>query len=278
MDKILNGNGFNQVVKGRYGYFLYNKNDVFVGKAIEMYGEYSEAEVELFRDLCEPGFHIMDLGANMGALTLPLAQIVGKYGFVYAFEPQQVVFQSLCANMALNSIDNVQCFPYAVSDADGYGELPHYNYNIIANYGAAQIDESNNNTYRVKKVSLDNHFHDIKRIDFIKMDIEGMEAEALRGATMLVDKFRPIMYVENDKKEKSKELIKLLQSLGYLLYWHMPPLYNPDNYAGESENIYGGIATFNMICVPQEAEININGPSVITDSEYHPLFTDWRPA
>jgi len=274
INPIINGNGFNRVVKGKYGYFLYNKNDVFVGKAIEMYGEYCEGEVNLFRELCEPGFHAMDLGANMGALTLPLLRIVGKHGFVYAFEPQQAIFQVLCANMALNSMENVQCFPFAVSDVDSYGQLPYYNYNMTANYGAPQIDETMDNAYQVKLVSLDDQFYNIKRLDFIKMDIEGMEAKALHGATTLIDKFRPIMYVENDKKGKTKELIELLQSFGYLLYWHMPKLYNPQNYAGESENIYRNTVTFNMICIPQEAGINIDGPPVITDSDYHPLFSN----
>jgi hypothetical protein len=87
---------------------------------------------------------------------------------------------------------------------------------------------------------------------FIKFDIEGMEIEALRGAAATIARSRPVLYVENDRESRSADLIDLLQRYGYRLYWHLPPLYSPDNFRGISENIFGDIVSVNMICIPAE--------------------------
>lgn len=276
LKNLLNGKGFNRVAKTRHGYMVYNKNDEYVGKSIEMYGEYSEGEVDVFRAVVAPGSHVMDIGANIGALTLPLARIVGNIGFVYAFEPQQVVFQALCANMALNSIENVQCLPYAVSDRTGYTTLTHFDYNIEGNYGGVEIEQAeakkDPDGYEVRKVMLDSCFKDIKRLDFVKIDVEGMEEDVLNGARGIIKKFRPILYVENDREDKSESLMIKLDSFGYRLFWHTPMLFNPNNLANEKRDLWPDIASFNLLCIPKEREFTVNGPAQITDFSYHPLF------
>ena len=87
---------------------------------------------------------------------------------------------------------------------------------------------------------------------FIKLDVEGMETEALQGAAATIGRFRPILYVENDRQARSAELIGLLQRYGYRLYWHLPPLFNVKNFRGDTENIFGGKVSVNMICIPAE--------------------------
>ncbi len=79
-----------------------------------------------------------------------------------------------------------------------------------------------------------------------------METEALRGTAATIQRFRPILYVENDRKERSVELIGLIQSYDYRLYWHFPPLYSPDNFRGDAENIFGSTISVNMLCIPAE--------------------------
>jgi hypothetical protein len=79
-----------------------------------------------------------------------------------------------------------------------------------------------------------------------------METEALCGATATIQRFRPILYVENDRKARSAELIGLIQLLGYRLYWHFPPLYRPDNFRDDQENIFGNTISVNMLCIPAE--------------------------
>jgi hypothetical protein len=90
----------------RHGTMMYLRNDVYIGRSLNDYGEYSEAEVDLFRQFLTPGDVALDVGANIGAHTIPMAQIVGPSGSVYAFEPQRIVFQILCGNVALNELGN----------------------------------------------------------------------------------------------------------------------------------------------------------------------------
>ena len=115
---------FNRFKACRHGTMLYNVNDAYVGKSFELYGEFSQGETELFGQILEPGNIVLEVGANIGAHTLFLAKAVGPQGAVLAFEPQRVVFQTLCANMALNSITNVRCQQAALGRGAGQPARP----------------------------------------------------------------------------------------------------------------------------------------------------------
>ena len=116
---------FNRSAECRYGTLLFNQNDRFIGKSLEMYGEYSEGEIDLFRQVVRPGHDRARNGANIGTHTLFLARQVGHDGLVIAFEPQRLVFQCLCANIRLlNSVTNVQCRQQAVGTAPGKIKVP----------------------------------------------------------------------------------------------------------------------------------------------------------
>ena len=93
--------GFNALVRAKHGLMLFNKNDTYIGRSIGKYGEFSEGEIAIFDQLCRPGDIVVEVGANIGTHTLPIAKMVGVAGRVHAFEPQRIVFQTLCANMAL---------------------------------------------------------------------------------------------------------------------------------------------------------------------------------
>jgi hypothetical protein len=79
----------------RHGTMMYLRQDIYVGRSFAEYGEYSEGEVDLFRQCLRPGDVALDIGANFGSHTIPLAQLVGPGGAVYAFEPQRILFQIL---------------------------------------------------------------------------------------------------------------------------------------------------------------------------------------
>jgi hypothetical protein len=83
---------FSEVAQCRHGLMLYNKNDMCVGRSLQKYGEFSEREIDLFRDLVGPGGVVVEAGANIGAHTLFLSQSVGTDGIVFAYEPQRLVF------------------------------------------------------------------------------------------------------------------------------------------------------------------------------------------
>jgi FkbM family methyltransferase len=266
---ILPQGGFNRCVLAREGYVLYNANDVYVGQAIERYGEYGEIEAQLLRQLCKPGGVAVEVGANLGTHTLVLARCVGRSGYVYAFEAQRVVFQSLCANLALNSIVNVDARHAAVGAEPGWVLIPDIDYTQTGNFGGISVNAFTGGR-KVAKVKLDDEL-DTGRLDLIKIDVEGMELEVLRGAAALIGRFRPALYVENDRVETSEALIRHLLGLDYRLYWHLPPLYNPANFFGESENVYSNIVSVNMLCLPRATPQSIQGLIEATDPTQHPM-------
>ncbi len=255
---VLQKDSFNELTSAKYGYMLYNKNDRYIGRSIEVYGEFSELEVEFFKKVCRVGSTVIEVGANIGAHTIALSKLVGSGGRVYAFEPQRVVFQTLCANLALNSIVNVEAFHMALSYEDGSILIPDLDYSKKGNFGGVEIEKFQDG-YRVKKMKLDNilELKSLKRLDLLKIDVEGMERDVLLGAKSLIKKFQPIMYIENDRVLKSKELLSLIDELDYDIYYHNPPLFNDKNFRGCSENIFGNIVSKNLICISRYGKKNI---------------------
>jgi FkbM family methyltransferase len=272
LPKLIDTPAFNAMLRGRYGYMVYNKNDVYIGRAIEKYGEFSEGEVEVFRQLVGAGDGVIEVGANLGTHTLAFSRMVGREGRVYAFEPQRIVFQTLAANLAVNSVVNVECFQVAVSDKPGSLKLPDIDYTVEGNFGAVEIERYQAGI-KVPIVTLDD-FLDLppnRKIKFIKIDVEGMEQGVIRGAEKLISAHAPFLYVENDRLEKSPALITQIRDLGYKLYWHLPPLYNPKNMAGDVENIYPNVVSVNMLCVPNAQQIAMNGFVEVAGADDHPF-------
>ena len=274
--KLIRGPGFNHLVEARHGYMLYNVNDSYVGRSVEHYGEWSPGETALLGRFCRPGHYVVDVGAYIGSHTLAVARLVGNRGRVFAFEPQRIVAQVLAANVALNSLTNVHTYQLGLGAEDGTLWLRDIDYSQDGNFGgmslaAAACPESDPRPkYRVGMVRLDD-FYDQHRLDLIKVDVQGMEVDVLRGAAGLVRRHKPIIYTENDEAQKSPELIRLIRSYGYRCYWHFPPLYSPDNFAGSTRNIFEDRAvSCNMLCVHASSNVQIRGEE-ITDDAAHPL-------
>jgi FkbM family methyltransferase len=233
---------------------------MYIGRSLDLYGEFSEGEVELFRQMAKPGNVVVEVGANIGAHTVFFGRHVGSRGRVLAFEPQRVVFQTLCANVALNSLTNVECYQQAVGDLPGSVLVPQLDYTQENNYGGLELGNFTQGD-SVPVVTLDSL--QLSRLNVLKIDVEGMEHSVLQGAQDTLARCRPILYVENDREDRSDQLIRLLDSLEYNLYWHTPPLFNPHNFAGNATNVFGQIISKNMIGVHRTVPQKLDGfPSV----------------
>ena len=240
--------GFNRLKQCRHGMMLYNIHDAYVGRSLDQYGEFSEGEVDLLRQFVKPGHVILDVGANIGAHTVWMAQAVGATGIVLAFEPQRIVYQTLCANLALNSITNVHCFHAAVGKAPGQIIVPPLDYSRTNNFGGLELGGYRHGEM-VPTLNIDGL--NLPKCDLLKIDVEGMEQEVLQGAVQVIAARSPTLYVENDRKEKATSLIRFIDDLGYNMYWHTPALYNPNNFTGNSQNVFGRVVSMNMLCLPK---------------------------
>jgi tRNA G37 N-methylase Trm5 len=108
--------GNNKLQRCRYGWMLFH--GPYIGKCFELYGQYSEAEVRIIRSFVRPGDAAIDVGANIGDLTLPMSRFAGDTGRVYAVESHADTFHVLCANLALNQIKNTKAINAFIADSE----------------------------------------------------------------------------------------------------------------------------------------------------------------
>lgn len=233
--------------KCKYGNFLYNRQDRYIGRSLEVHGEYADAGVSLLMAMIEPGDFVVEAGANMGVDTVPLARRVGPKGHVLAIEAQRIVHQLLCANVVLNGLANVTAPWCAIGGKAGEMVVPSLDYGRADNFGNVVL-KTKGAGERVPVVTVDQF--ELPRCALIKIDVEGMEREVLLGAADTIKRCKPILYVENEGGATSPPLIRHLLDLGYYLFWHMAPLFNARNFAGKADDIFSNAMSYNMLCIP----------------------------
>ena len=230
----------------RYGWMLFS--GPIIGKCFELYGEYSESELMMMRAFLRPGDSVIDVGANMGDLTLPLAQFVGETGRVYALESNPDVFNVLCANLALNQVRNVKPV------------------NAFVTFGGERDTSSAvwgkhafvGDRWEPTFIALDDLALD--SLALIKIDVDGKELSVLKSGAMQIERFRPTLYLENDVRAASRDLLTyIIDELEYDVYWHLAPVFDRQNYFGNPVNHWAPaeMLSIMMIGMPSERKIVI---------------------
>lgn len=225
----------------KHGTFTYHTTDFWIGGALEAVGQYSEDEVAKLLSLINENSVVVEVGANIGTITVPMAKAAAK---VYAYEPQPKTHALLARNVEQNGLLNkVHIYSVALSDKEGETFISDVDYDAEKlNGGSASLND--NGGVQVKKTTLDSEFTIDERIDLIKIDVEGHELEVLKGGIETITRHKPFIYVENDRSEKSEALIAELFDLGYDCYWHFPALYNPDPMIRDDSFV-----SVNMLCL-----------------------------
>jgi FkbM family methyltransferase len=216
--------------RGREGDFLALARDTAVSAAIAHAGVWAPDDVDLFRRLVRPGDTALDVGANLGHHSVVLSRLVGPGGKVLSFEPQQYLFNLLCANLALNRCLNVSPQRLALGDRRGRVRMLPTSYDREGNSFAA-IGISTLPDFQVpdgEVVPLDSldglaEEQGLGRLDFLKIDVQTFELFVLRGAVRCLERFRPRLFVEVApywmKKVNGydyREVYSLLAGLGYV--------------------------------------------------------------
>ena len=168
----------------------------------------------------------IDCGANIGVHTIEWASAMTGWGSVIAIEAQERIYYALAGNIAINNGFNALAVHAAVSSEQGTLQIPNPDYFTPSSFGSLelrprpcnefigqQIDYTNN-TVLVRKMTLDEL--NLPRVDFIKIDIEGMEMEALAGAQQTIRSYRPILLIEKIKTDL-QQLEQWLVENGYQL-------------------------------------------------------------
>lgn len=252
----------------RYGPMVFPAGDAYVGRSLAEYHEYSEGEVGLFRQLVRPGDTVVEAGANIGALTLPLARLAGPNGRMLAFEPQRAIHAILTTNLTLNGLSQVAAERVALGAAAGEIRVPVVPLSARANFGGISVGGAAGEPCPVR--TLDSYA--LSALRLLKADVEGAECDVIAGAAATIRALRPILYLENDRLEHSAALIQAILDLGYRLWWHVVPLFNPGNFKGNAANVFGPVGSKNMLGLPTEWDITIpGGVEILTPDAPHPF-------
>lgn len=198
--------------------WLLNPSD-FVQSSFYWTGEFEPWDWFHLSRLITPESIVFDVGANFGFYTVLIARKLTKGGRVLSFEPCAQTLSRLRTNIRLNSLEPVTTVvPVALSNQRGYGYLE----NVSGNSGATALAATGE---RIALNTLDDVCteHSLKRVDIIKIDVEGHEMAVLEGAARTIASCRPMMLVEgNDvalrrSGASAEELAAKLRSWGYRL-------------------------------------------------------------
>jgi FkbM family methyltransferase len=246
----------------KHGVFNILKKDTYICKSLLEYGEWSELEIDLYKDIIKTDDIIIEVGSHIGSHTVPLSKIA-KEGCLYAFEPQLLLFNLLNNNIKENNISNTEIYLEAVSNKEetvklnqvDYKELYKNNDEINSGGLDFKVLVSNNDGYEINVITLDNKFKHLEKLDFIKIDAEGNEFEILKGGKNLINRFHPIIYLEFIPGENLKtiEILNFLDSFNYISYTHITPLFNVSNFKKNEVNIFSNISSFMILSIPRSS-------------------------
>jgi len=193
---------------------------------------YDASEIDLVLKLLDlrrrhygDGVVAVDCGANIGVHTVEWAKHMTGWGTVLALEAQERIFYALAGNIAINNCFNARAIHAAVTERRGTMKMPVPNYLAVGSFGSLElrkkettefigqaIDYSDGNMVVVQTIALDSF--NFPRLDLIKMDVEGMELDALTGSIKCIERHHPVLLVETIKSDKGK-LRAFLESCDY---------------------------------------------------------------
>lgn len=208
----------------RYGVAAPTTSDTPAARSLRLYGEWAEQETDILSGVVTDGHVVVEVGGEHGAHTLWLARAVGDTGVVHVVEPRRLPFQQLCANVALNQLGNV---------------YTHHAW-FGANTGVEDLDGE-----PTRRTTLDDL--DLAAVHLLKVNLLDALPGLLAGAARALHEHRPLIYARLGGVASAEREVDAVKALGYRAWSHTPRLFNPDNHAGESRNVFPGLVSCNLI-------------------------------
>ena len=211
-------------LQGQHFYFglksteIGSYQEIFLDQIYEQHAEF----------LPQPGWTILDIGANIGLFALRYANRV-QHGRIVSLEPNPYVFPLLVKNIEVNQLKNVQAFATAIGGNSGKSPFQFHRFST----GSGSIikwrfpEEKNVDlvTVEVQVRTLDDFIEEqteVKSIELIKMDVEGAELNALLGAAKILKNTHRIV-MEYHSPALLKKIKEYLQPYGFQLKLELPP-------------------------------------------------------
>jgi len=191
---------------------------------------YEPETIKTLAHIIKPGNIVLDIGANIGAITLPLARYVGEFGRVISFEPTVWAYDKLEKNLSLNPSLSQRVKAEQMMLLETEQQAPEFVYSSW-NLTVEEDDSTHPQhkgrlmeTNGVKGLSLDQYLeeHPVDKIDLIKLDVDGYELSVLKGARKTISFYRPKIILEmapyiQEEKQQLEELLGELSRAQYRL-------------------------------------------------------------
>jgi FkbM family methyltransferase len=187
------------VLESVYGKFIINRHCNLQAEALIKTGRpHIQAELDnmfLIIDQIPTDGVVVDAGANAGLVCVPVAQrLKEKGGKVHAFEPQQILYYALCGTVALNSLDNLTVYNMGLGNGNTMMTVPQVDYSVDQDFGTVSLLPEGERGEEIAVTNLDSL--GLNRLDFLKIDVEGMEIDVLQGAKELIRAHQPWCWIE----------------------------------------------------------------------------------
>lgn len=199
----------------------------------------------------QEGATFLDIGANIGYHSLFVASLLRGTGKVYSFEPLPHICKQLQKSIELNNFKNIEICNFGLAEKDGESTLHVRDENTG---GSSILDLPEMKKFRVKETEqvilkkLDTFLGVITKVDVIKIDVEGYEYEALKGAEGVLRNSHPIIFMEfspvfyiQESGEKPEKLINFLKDIGYSFFSLDGESLSLKSWIKEGDNIHSQI-------------------------------------
>jgi FkbM family methyltransferase len=240
-----------KLVKTKYGEMQVIPGDRVISRSLSLYGEWAKDELDFLREFIAPGAHVLDIGAYIGTHSIAFAQFAGHQGKVYAFEPRAEIFKLLSDNISTNQCVNVVAFNMGVSDQVGQALLEPLDLDAPANFGGNELAgpaAGTSDGYQAVITTLDSM--NIAQVDFIKIDVEGMEQRVLDGALQTITNLKPTIFCECNSVESGAGVLGFANKVGYTVFGFLSDAFSKNNFNGADENIFGDAKELGLLLVP----------------------------
>ena len=209
------------------------KNDQGISTELQIYESHEPLTTHLMINELKQDMVCIDLGSNIGYYAVIESNIIGESGKVFAIEPSPVNFPILKLNLENQKKNNFVAYNIGIGDKN---EEMEFIISAKSNWSRIRMNnEKINSEDKVIKIPVKtlNSFvneNDIKKIDILRMDVEGFEYSILLGANEVLEKFKPKLFIEIHKmylgKEKTYQIFNELKNKKYEIKYYIPRIYD----------------------------------------------------
>lgn len=224
--------------------------DDLISNSLRQYGEWAQCEIETLCSFIKAGDTVVDAGAYIGTHSRAFSAQVGKNGKVFAFEPAPDSFEILAHNARCAPLQNIHVMNFGLG-ATRESRVLHVEEEQHNRASATAAGKHSIDDIQIQVQPLDSS--NMPRVNFMKVDVEGMELQLLQGAEHTIRRDLPILFLEVNTLQGSYEFLHWANEHGYAAFGINVPAFNPYNYSGQTVNIFGSAREVALLLIHNSA-------------------------